>query len=166
MRMHQLLAAVAIGGGPLLATMFFVHPAAADFLWFGAPKAELSLSVVVEDNVRGGCWQDREATLAHVAQTLERYSISVSDRAPTNLVLYAIGHPSATGRFRKRLACVGVLQIRVSELDVAEDRSFRVTSLYDQERLLVSHDVLDTAIGSTVLELVDNFSRRYAETRD
>lgn len=165
MRMHRILAAIGLGGLPLLAIGLFAPSAAADFLWFGASKEQLSLSVVVEDNVRGGCWQDRETTLAHIARTLERYSISVNDHAPTNLVLYAIGHPSATGRFRKRLACVGVLQIRVSELDVAEDRKFKVTSLFDQERLLVSRHVLDTAIGTLATELVDNFSRRYAGRR-
>lgn len=152
-------------GALLLLIGFTPAPAVADFLWFGAPKERRVLSVVVEDNVRGGCWRDRAATLAGIARTLDAYGIAVDERAPTNLVLYAIGHPSATGRHpdRKagRLACVGVLQVRVSELDLGEDRSVAVTSLYDQERLLVSGHLLDTVIDTLALELVDNFSRRF-----
>lgn len=136
--------------------------AAADFLWFGGRDDDRTLSVTVEDNVRGGCWRDRDATLADISETLDRYGIEVNDRATTSLVLYAVGHPSATKGYKARLACVGVLQVRVSSLDVAEDRSFEVTSLYDQERLLVSHHLLDTAIGTTAVEMVDNFSRRYS----
>ena len=134
--------------------------AEAQLSWFGGPERDLSLSVVVEDNVRGGCWSDRDATRAAIARTLDAYGIAVTDEATTNLVVYAVGHPS--GDRLSRLACVGVLQVRVSSLTVAQDRSVTVTSLYDQERLLVSHDRLDRAISTLALELVDNFSRRYS----
>lgn len=160
MRMRLLLAATLLGAGPA------PREAAAEFLWFDGPKEGLSLSIAVEDNVRGGCWKDRDATVDHISRTLRERGIGVDDRAPVNLVLYAIGHPSATGRYRRQLACVGVLQVRVSALDLAENRHFTVTSLYDQERLLVSDHVLDRIIGTLATELVDNFSRRYAERRD
>lgn len=166
MRMCHILAAMLIGAVPLLTIDLAAREAAADFLWFGGPKDQLSLSIAVEDNVSGGCWEDRDRTVNHIARTLMNYGITVDDRAPVNLVLYAIGHPSATGQYRKRLSCVGVLQVRVNSLDVSEDHSFRVTSLYDQERLIVSHNLLDRAIGTMAVELVDNFSRRYAERRE
>ena len=167
MRISHILA-VLLGAGVLGAALVGLgaRPAFADFLWFGAPKDKLSLSIAVEDNVSGGCWADREGTVDHIAGTLTGYGITVDDRAPLNLVLFAIGSPSATGQYRKDLSCVGVLQVRVSSLEVSEDRSFRVTSLYDQERLLVSHHVLDRAIGTLTVELVDNFARRYAEKRE
>ena len=165
MRMVHILAAL-LAAVPLLTIGLAAREAAADFLWFGAPKDKLSLSIAVEDNVSGGCWADRDGTIDHISRTLTRYGIAVEEQAPINLVLYAIGHPSATGHYRKRLSCVGVLQVRVSSFEVSEDRSFRVTSLYDQERLLVSRHVLDEAIGTLAVELVDNFSRRYAETRE
>ncbi len=165
MRMCHILAAMLLGAVPLLAIASAGRVSAADFLWFGGPKDKLSLSIAVEDNVSGGCWEDRDGTVSHIARTLTQYGITVEDEAPVSLVLYAIGHPSATGRYRKGLACVGVLQVRVSSFDVSEDRSFRVTSLYDQERLLVSRHVLDRAIGTLTVELVDNFSRNYAEKR-
>jgi hypothetical protein len=163
MRMCPILSRVLMGAATLLATMLTASGAFADFPWFGAPKQKLSLSIAVEDNVRGGCWRDRDGAVDHIARTLDRYGIAVEERAPVNLVLYAVGHPSATGRYRNRLACIGVLQIRVSALDTAEDRGVAVTNLYEQERLLVSHHLLDRAIGTTALELVDNFSRRYAD---
>ena len=162
MRIWHILAAALLGAAPFLSVGGFARDAAADVPWFGGPKERLSLSIAVEDNVSGGCWADRDGTVDHIARTLTRYGISVDEQAPVNLVIYAVGHPSATGPYRKRLRCVGVLQVRVSSLDVAEDRSFRVTSLYDQERLLVSRHVLDRAIGILAVELVDNFSRRYS----
>jgi hypothetical protein len=163
MRMGHILAAPLLGAVPLLAVGG--GKAAADFLWFGGPKERMALSISVEDNVSGGCWQDRDRTVDHIARTLTGHGIDVDARAPVSLVLYAIGHPSATGRYRERLSCVGVLQIRVSSFEVSDDRSYRVTSLYDQERLLVSRHVLDRVIGTLAVELVDNFSRRYAEKR-
>lgn len=166
MRMCHILAAMLFGAVPLLTIGLSARDAAADFPWFGGPKDKLSLSIAVEDNVRGGCWADREGTVDDIARTLTRHGIGVDAEAPVNLVIYAIGHPSGTGRYRKRLSCVGVLQVRVNSLDVSEDQSFQMTSLYDQERLLVSHHVLDQAIGTMAVELVDNFSRRYAETRE
>ena len=163
MRMRPILAAALIGAGSLAALGPASRAAAADFLWFGGPKERLSLSIAVEDNVRGGCWEDSNATVDHIARTLQRYGIDVADHAPVNMVLYAIGEPSATGRYRTRLSCVGVLQVRVSSFDRSGDLGVKVTSLYEQERLLVSRHVLDRAIGTMAIELVDNFSRRYAQ---
>jgi hypothetical protein len=54
------------------------------------------------------------------------------------------------------------MQIRVSALDVGDDNRLTVTSLYDQERLIVSNDRLDTALGTLSRELTDNFSRRFS----
>lgn len=164
MRIRPILPRVLIGATTSLAAMLAGPVESADFPWFGGSKKTRSLSVVIEDNVRGGCWKYRAAAVAPISRTLERYGIAVDDGAPVTLVLYAVGHPSASGRYGKRLACVGVLQIRVSALDKAEDRSVEVTNLYEQERLLVSHHLLDRAIGTTALELVDNFSRRYADS--
>lgn len=166
MRIWHILSAALLSALPPLMIGFAGRDAAADLLWFGKPDDKLSLSIAVEDNVRGGCWEDRAGTLDHIARTLTRYGITVAEQAPVNLVLYAIGHPSATGQYRKRLSCVGVLQVRVNSLDVSDEQNFRVTSLYDQERLLVSRHVLDRAIGTMAVELVDNFSRRYAEQRE
>jgi|GEM_PF-6937970 len=158
MRPRLIFVLLALG----LATFGSARDADAQFGWFGGRDRDLALSLVVEDNVRGGCWRDRAATLSEIARRLDSYGIAVKDDAPTNLVLYAIGYPSASGAPRSRLACVGVLQVRVSSLAVADDRSVTVTSLYDQERLLVSHHLLDTVLSRLALELIDNFSRRYS----
>ncbi|MEQ8584721.1 MAG: hypothetical protein RLO01_06925 [Thalassobaculaceae bacterium] len=163
MRKRPLLTAVLTGALAVLSIVLTAADAAADFPWFGSSDEKRSLSVVVEDNVRGGCWRDRKGTIDHIARTLDRYGIAVEERAPVSLVLYAVGHPSASGPFAKSLACIGVLQVRVSSFDRAAGRSLAATSLYEQERLLVSHHLLDRAIGTTALELVDNFSRRYAD---
>lgn len=146
----------------VLGVLMFAAPVQADWPWSREEDGALRLSLSLEDNVRGECWRDPEATLSGMIDVLTAYGISVSDDARTSLVLYAIGHPSATGKHRPRLKCVGVMQIRVSALDVGDDNRLTVTSLYDQERLIVSNDRLDTALGTLSRELTDNFSRRFS----
>ncbi|MCR9268279.1 MAG: hypothetical protein NXI03_11980, partial [Alphaproteobacteria bacterium] len=70
-------------------------PASADFLWFRTPKEKPTLSIVIEDNVRGGCLRDRGAVIHGIGVLLDGHGIEVAESSTINLVIYAVGHPAS-----------------------------------------------------------------------